>query len=290
MKLVTFRHDQQTRIGAVLGDEVIDSLGNPKIPATMLEFLNLGEAALAAMAAQIDNGKNRLPLTEVKLLAPVPKPGKYLGIGLNYAEHINETSAEKPEYPLFFNKQTTCIIGEGEVIHLPKVSDKVDYEGELAFVIGKHCRHVPVEKAAQVIAGFTIANDVSVRDWQVRSPTWTLGKSFDTHGPLGPWLVTADEIHNPHQLDLKTWVDNELRQHANTEQMIFSCYEMVAYLSTVMTLEPGDVITTGTPSGVGVKMQPRGYLKAGQTVRIEIEGIGTLSNFVMNEPEDLVCY
>jgi 2-keto-4-pentenoate hydratase/2-oxohepta-3-ene-1,7-dioic acid hydratase in catechol pathway len=147
-----------------------------------------------------------------------------------------------------------------------------------------------VEKAAQVIAGFTIANDVSVRDWQVRSPTWTLGKSFDTHGPLGPWLVTADEIHNPHQLDLKTWVDNELRQHANTEQMIFSCYEMVAYLSTVMTLEPGDVITTGTPSGVGVKMQPRGYLKAGQTVRIEIEGIGTLSNFVMNEPEDLVCY
>jgi 2-keto-4-pentenoate hydratase/2-oxohepta-3-ene-1,7-dioic acid hydratase in catechol pathway len=290
MKLVTFSHNHQTRVGAVLENEVVDSLGNAAIPTTMLEFLSLGETALAAMAEQIASGKNRLPLNEVKLFAPIPKPGKYLGMGLNYPEHINETSAEKPEYPLFFNKQTTCVIANDEAIHIPKVSDKVDYEGELAFVIGKRCRHVPVEKAAQVIAGFTIANDVSVRDWQVRSPTWTLGKSFDTHGPLGPWLVTADEIANPHQLNLKTWVDDELRQNANTEQMIFSCYEMVAYLSTVMTLEPGDVITTGTPSGVGVKMKPRGYLKAGQTVRIEIEGIGTLMNSVINEPDDLICY
>lgn len=290
MKLITFRHNHQIRVGAVLGDEVIDSLGNSNIPATMLEFLAAGESALTAMSEQINSGKNRLALTEVKLLAPVPKPGKYLGMGLNYPEHINETSAEKPEYPLFFNKQTTCVIADGEAIHIPKVSDKVDYEGELAFVIGKRCRHVSVEKAAQVIAGFTIANDVSVRDWQVRSPTWTLGKSFDTHGPLGPWLVTADEIANPHHLNIKTWVDDELRQNANTEQMIFSCYEMVAYLSTVMTLEPGDVITTGTPSGVGVKMKPRGYLKAGQTVKIEIEGIGVLSNPVINEPDDLICY
>lgn len=290
MKLVTFSHNHQTRVGAVLENEVVDSLGNAAIPTTMLEFLSLGETALTAMAEQIASGKNRLPLHEVKLFAPIPKPGKYLGMGLNYPEHINETSAEKPEYPLFFNKQTTCVIADGEAIHIPKVSDKVDYEGELAFVIGKRCRHVPVEKAAQVIAGFTIANDVSVRDWQVRSPTWTLGKSFDTHGPLGPWLVTADEIANPHQLNLKTWVDDELRQNANTEQMIFSCYEMVAYLSTVMTLEPGDVITTGTPSGVGVKMKPRGYLKAGQTVRIEIEGIGTLTNSVISEPDDLICY
>lgn len=288
MKLITFNHHNQTRVGAVLGDEVIDGLGNSNIPITMLEFLTLGESALAAMAAQIDSGKNRLSLADVRLLAPVPKPGKYLGIGLNYPEHINETDFEKPEYPLFFNKQTTCVIANGEAIHIPKVSDKVDYEGELAFVIGKRCRHVPVEKAAQVIAGFTIANDVSVRDWQVRSPTWTLGKSFDTHGPLGPWLVTADEIKNPHSLSLKTWVDDELRQNANTEQMIFNCYEMVTYLSTVMTLEPGDVVATGTPSGVGVKMKPRGYLKAGQTVRIEIEGIGTLTNPVIVEPDDLI--
>lgn len=290
MKLVTFNHNHRIRVGAVLGDEVVDSLNNPNIPATMLAFLAAGESALVAMSEQIASGKNRLALTEVKLLAPVPKPGKYLGIGLNYPEHINETSAEKPEYPLFFNKQTCCVIANGEAIHIPKVSDKVDYEGELAFVIGKRCRHVPIEKAAQVIAGFTIANDVSVRDWQVRSPTWTLGKSFDTHGPLGPWLVTTDEIENPHHLNIKTWVDDELRQNANTEQMIFSCYEMVAYLSTVMTLEPGDIITTGTPSGVGVKMKPRGYLKAGQTVKIEIEGIGTLCNPVINEPDDLACY
>jgi 2-keto-4-pentenoate hydratase/2-oxohepta-3-ene-1,7-dioic acid hydratase in catechol pathway len=290
MKLISFSHQNQTRVGAVLGDEVIDSLSCTAIPSTMLEFLTQGESALIAMSEQIATGKNRLALTEVKLLAPIPKPGKYLGIGLNYPEHIHETSAEKPDYPLFFNKQTSCIIGQGDAIHLPKVSDKLDYEGELAFVIGKRCRHVPVEHAAQVIAGFTIANDVSVRDWQVRSPTWTLGKSFDTHGPLGPWLVTTDEIKNPHQLNLKTWVDDELRQNANTEQMIFSCYDMVAYLSTVMTLEVGDVITTGTPSGVGVKMKPRGYLKAGQTVKIEIEGIGTLSNTVINEPADLICY
>jgi 2-keto-4-pentenoate hydratase/2-oxohepta-3-ene-1,7-dioic acid hydratase in catechol pathway len=290
MKLVTFSHNNQIRVGAVVGDEVVDSLGNVKIPATMLEFLTAGESAHAAMSEQISSGNKRLPLADVKLLAPVPKPGKYLAIGLNYPEHINETAAAKPEYPLFFNKQTTCVIADGEAIHIPKVSDKVDYEGELAFVIGKRCRHVPVEKAAQVIAGFTIANDVSVRDWQVRTPTWTLGKSFDTHGPLGPWLVTADEIVNPQQLSLKTWVDDELRQNANTNEMIFSCYEMVAYLSTVMTLEPGDVISTGTPSGVGVKMKPRGYLKAGQTVRIEIEGIGTLSNFVINEPDDLAQY
>ena len=179
------------------------------------------------------------------------------------------------------------MIAPNQPIHIPKVSQKVDYEGELAVVIGKRCRHVPVEKAHQVIGGFTIANDVSVRDWQLRSPTWTLGKSFDTHGPLGPWLVTADEIADPHHLNVKTWVDDELRQQANTAQMLFNCYEMITYLTTVMTLEPGDVIATGTPSGVGVKMNPRGYLRPGQTVTIEIDGLGRLSNPVIAEPDTL---
>ena len=154
-------------------------------------------------------------------------------------------------------------------------------------MIGKRCRHVPVEQAHQMIAGFTIANDVSVRDWQMRSPTLMVGKSFDTAGPLGPWIVTSDEIKNPHNLTIKTWIDNDLRQNANTRQMIFNCYEMVAYLSQAMTLEPGDVIATGTPSGVGVKMQPRGYLKPGQTVKIQIENIGALTNPVIQEPEIL---
>ncbi|MGR8941008.1 MAG: fumarylacetoacetate hydrolase family protein [Gammaproteobacteria bacterium] len=284
MKLVTFSHQQSTRVGAVIDDTVVDSLGNPDIPARMIEFLEAGARALAAMQAQIDSGRSRIPLHEVTLEAPVPRPGKYLAISLNYADHIAETGKDRPDYPSFFTKQSTCVIGTGAAIHRPRVSDKLDYEGELALVIGRRCRHVPLEHAPEVIAGFTIANDVSVRDWQARSPTMMLGKSFDTAGPLGPWLVTPDEIGDPHNLDLKTWVDDELRQHANTSQMLFNCYEMIAYLSQAMTLEPGDVISTGTPAGVGVKMQPRGYLKPGQTVKIAIEHIGTLTNPVISEP------
>jgi 2-keto-4-pentenoate hydratase/2-oxohepta-3-ene-1,7-dioic acid hydratase in catechol pathway len=285
MKLVTFIHNDKTRVGAAVDGFVVDGKNNTKIPATMLEFLNAGPRALEAMQRQIDSGEGRIPLDQVKLLAPVPRPGKYMAISLNYADHIGETGLEKPEYPSFFTKQGTCVIGHGDAIHRPKVSDKLDYEGELAFVIGKRCRHVPVDKAHQVIAGFTIANDVSVRDWQIRSPTFTLGKSFDTHGPLGPWIVTSDEISDPHNLDLKTWIDGELRQNSNTRHMIFNCYEMIAYLSQAMTLEPGDVIATGTPAGVGVKMKPRGYMLPGQTARIEIEGIGALVNPVIEEPD-----
>lgn len=287
MKLVTFTHNHETRVGAVVGANVVDGKNNTKIPLTMLEFLNAGSKALDAMQQQIDSGNGRIALDQVKLHAPVPRPGKYLGISLNYADHIEETGRDKPKYPSFFTKQSTCVIGHGDAIHRPKVSDKLDYEGELAFVIGTRCRHVPVDKAHQVIAGFTIANDVSVRDWQFRSPTFTLGKSFDTHGPLGPWLVTSDEIGDPHNLDLKTWIDDELRQNSNTRNMIFNCYEMIAYLSQAMTLEPGDVIATGTPAGVGVKMTPRGYMLPGQTARIEIEDIGTLVNPVIEEPDDL---
>ncbi|MGZ4969602.1 MAG: fumarylacetoacetate hydrolase family protein [Methylobacter sp.] len=290
MKLVTFTHNNETRVGAVVGDFVVDGKNNTRIPVTMLEFLNAGSSGLDAMRQQIDSGSDLIALDQVKLHAPVPRPGKYLGISLNYNDHIEETGLDKPDYPSFFTKQGTCVIGYGDAIQRPKVSDKLDYEGELAFVIGKRCRHVPVDKAEQVIAGFTVANDVSVRDWQFRSPTFTLGKSFDTHGPLGPWIVTADEIGDPHNLNLKTWIDDELRQNSNTRQMIFNCYEMIAYLSQAMTLEPGDVISTGTPGGVGVKMKPRGYMLPGQTARIEIEGIGTLVNPVIEEPDDLVMY
>jgi 2-keto-4-pentenoate hydratase/2-oxohepta-3-ene-1,7-dioic acid hydratase in catechol pathway len=285
MKLVTFTHNNETRVGAVVDGLIVDGKNNTKIPHTMLEFLSAGSSALDAMRQQIDSGNGRIALDQVQLHAPVPRPGKYLGISLNYADHIDETGRDKPEYPSFFTKQSTCVIGPGDAIHRPRVSDKLDYEGELAFVIGTRCRHVPVNKAHQVIAGFTIANDVSVRDWQFRSPTFTLGKSFDTHGPLGPWLVTADEISDPHNLNLKTWIDDELRQNSNTRNMIFNCYEMIAYLSQAMTLEPGDVIATGTPAGVGVKMKPRGYMLSGQIVRIEIEGIGTLVNPVIGEPD-----
>jgi 2-keto-4-pentenoate hydratase/2-oxohepta-3-ene-1,7-dioic acid hydratase in catechol pathway len=285
MKLVTFVSDGEFRVGAVIDDDlIVDGKNADGIPGSMLEFLAAGDSAREAMQNLIASGKNRIALASVKLAAPIPRPGKYLAISLNYADHIAETGKDKPEYPTFFTKQSTCVIGHSEAIQRPMVSDKLDYEGELAFVIGKRCRHVPVDQAHQMIAGFTIANDISVRDWQMRSPTMMIGKSFDTAGPMGPWLVTSDAISNPHNLNIKTWVDGELRQNANTGQMIFNCYEMIAYLSTAMTLEPGDVISTGTPSGVGVKMQPRGYLVPGQTVRIEIENIGVLSNPVIEEP------
>jgi 2-keto-4-pentenoate hydratase/2-oxohepta-3-ene-1,7-dioic acid hydratase in catechol pathway len=267
MKLVTFTHNNQTRVGAVINDTIIDSLGCPEIPDSMIKFLSAGPKALFAMQNLINKGNAVMALNEVKLNAPVPRPEKYLGISLNYADHIAETGREQP-----------------------KISDKLDYEGELAFVIGKRCRYVSIDMAHQVIAGFTIANDVSVRDWQMHSPTMMIGKSFDTCGPIGPWIITPDELTDPHNLYIRTWIDDELRQDANTRQMIFNCYEMIAYLSQAMTLNPGDVITTGTPSGVGVKMQPRGYMKSGQIVRIEIEGIGTLFNPIIDEPDSIIVY
>ncbi|WP_198243723.1 fumarylacetoacetate hydrolase family protein [methane-oxidizing endosymbiont of Gigantopelta aegis] len=283
MKLATFQFQQTTHIGAVLDQVIVDAAADPTLPDNMIDFLAQGDTALNRLQALIDSGKSQIPLEQVRLLAPIPRPGKFLGISLNYADHIGETGLDKPDYPTFFTKQSSCVIGQNAAIEIPVVSEKVDYEGELAFVIGKRCKHVPLASAADVIAGFTIVNDVSVRDWQIRSPTWMLGKSFDTHGPMGPWLVTRDEIDDPHNLHLETWVDNERRQCANTRQMIFNCYEMIAYLSQAMTLEPGDVIATGTPAGVGVKMKPRGYLKSGQTVRIEIEKIGQLTNPVREE-------
>jgi 2-keto-4-pentenoate hydratase/2-oxohepta-3-ene-1,7-dioic acid hydratase in catechol pathway len=283
MKLITFSHQQQTKIGAVVDNDVVDASLHPALPDNMLDFLAQGDAALSILQNLIDSGTNTIPLQQVELLAPVPRPGKFLGISLNYADHIGETGLQRPEYPTFFTKQSTCVIGPGQSIQIPRVSEKVDYEGELALVIGKRCKHVSLQQAPEMIAGFTIVNDVSVRDWQIRSPTWMLGKSFDTHGPMGPWLVTADEIPDPHNLRLETWVDDERRQQANTGQMLFNCFEMIAYLSQAMTLEPGDVIATGTPAGVGVKMKPRGYLKAGQTVRISIEKIGQLQNPVEHE-------
>jgi 2-keto-4-pentenoate hydratase/2-oxohepta-3-ene-1,7-dioic acid hydratase in catechol pathway len=225
-------------------------------------------------------------LGEVRLLAPV-QPRKYLAIGLNYADHIAESGMQAPEFPIFFNKQITCVVGPGDDVHMPRVSTLLDYEGELAIVIGGRCRHVPVEQAHEVIAGYTIANDVSVRDWQLRTPTMTMGKSFDTHGPLGPWIVTADELGDPHDLRIRTFVNDEQRQDGNTREMVFNCFQQVAHLSEAFTLEPGDVIATGTPAGVGAVRQPfpEGLLKVGDVVRVEIDGIGALENAVIEEPE-----
>jgi 2-keto-4-pentenoate hydratase/2-oxohepta-3-ene-1,7-dioic acid hydratase in catechol pathway len=288
MRLVSFverAEPSAVRTGVVVDEEVVD-LTDPSValPGDMTDFLVAGPAALERAHAATDSSARRLGLDLVQLRPPVPRPAKVLGIGLNYAAHVAETGAARPEHQVWFNKQRTCVIGPDEAIEVPRVSAQVDYEGELAMVIGRRCRHVPAAEAASAVAGFTILNDVTVRDWQWRTPTWTLGKSFDTHGPIGPWIVTEDEIEDPQCLRLRTWVNGDLRQDASTDDMIFSCWEQVEYLSTVFTLEPGDIISTGTPAGVGMSFDPPRWLVAGDVVRIDIDGIGTLTNPVVAEP------
>ena len=288
MKLATFTRDGSPVPGLVVKDGIIDiSAADTGLPGTMLELLQAGKAAMHTLSTVAASNAQRYPLDKVTLKAPIARPPKFFGVGLNYADHIAETGSQKPDYPTLFNKQSTCVIGPGEAIHLPRVAPKrVDYEGEFGIVIGNRCRHVPKTRAAEVIAGYLIVNDVTARDWQGRSPTWTLGKSFDTHGPIGPWIVTPEEIGDPHELDIKTWVNGELRQSSNTSQLLFDVFYLIEYLSSVFTLEPGDIISTGTSSGVGFKMSPPAYLQAGDTVRIEIENIGALENPVIAEPTD----
>jgi 2-keto-4-pentenoate hydratase/2-oxohepta-3-ene-1,7-dioic acid hydratase in catechol pathway len=207
---------------------------------------------------------------------------------MNYADHASEFGAEVPAHPTIFTKQVSCIGGPRDPVHLPRVSDALDYEGELVLVIGRRCRHVPVTEARRMIGGYCVGNDVSVRDWQLRTGQFTMGKSFDTHGPIGPWITTADEIEDPQALQLRTLVNDELRQSASTADMIFDCATLVSHLSTAFTLEPGDLIFTGTPSGIGAARTPPAYLRAGDRVRIEIEGLGEIDNAVVPEPDDTV--
>ena len=284
MKLARFRKGSQTGIAIVDGTALLDCSGLSAADSGLVSLLQHDARARAELQAAAERRGSRFPLADVTLLQPIERPGKFLCVGLNYLDHIEETGQKRPGRPTIFNKQTTCVIGPGAPIHKPRASEQVDYEGEFAVVIGRRCRHVSREQAAEVIGGFMIVNDVSARDWQAHSPTWTMGKSFDTHGPIGPWVVTADEIGDPHRLDIKTWVNGELRQSSNTRQLLFNCYDLVEYLSTAFTLEPGDIIATGTPGGVGFKMSPPRYLAAGDTVRIEIGGIGILENPVVEEP------
>lgn len=282
MKLLSYKFNNKISVGAVIDNSICPA---PETYRSMKHFLESDLTAINQLQDKINKSSDLLPINDVQLLAPILKPNKFFGVSLNYADHIEETGLDKPEYPTFFNKQNSCVIGPGDAIHRPKISEKLDYEGELGVVIGKRCRHINREQAPSVIAGYTIVNDVSVRDWQMRSHTWTLGKSFDTHGPVGPWIVTPDEIGDPHKLNIKTWVNEELRQNFSTKNLIFDCYYLIEYLTQVMTLEPGDIIATGTSSGVGVKMKPRGYMKPGDSVTVEIENIGLLKNPVIEEPD-----
>jgi 2-keto-4-pentenoate hydratase/2-oxohepta-3-ene-1,7-dioic acid hydratase in catechol pathway len=287
MKVCSFATNSgKPGLGIVEGDEVIDlsAAAVPGEPAAALA--ETGRNRLEELAA----GAPRLPLSETRLLAPAT-PRKYLAIALNYADHIAEMGMEAPQVPVFFNKQVTCVTGPGAEVHMPKVSTLLDYEAELALVIGRRCRHMPVERAHEVIAGYTCANDLSVRDWQGRAQTMTIGKSFDTHGPLGPWLVTPEEIGDPQDLRVRCYVNEELRQDASTAEMVFDCFQQVAHLSEAFTLEPGDVIATGTPAGVGIGRKPirENVLQVGDTVRVEIERIGELVNTVVEEPDDFLA-
>ena len=285
MKLATFTDSAGTRIGVVEGSEVVDiTAAAPELPKDMTAFSGLGADGIKkANAASAD--APRLTLESVKLEAPVPNPGKFLAVGLNYADHIRELNAPTPEFPSCFAKVRTCINCPYDPVHRPRVSDTLDYDGELGFVIGRRCRHVPKDRAPEVIAGYLVVNDFTVREWVAKTPQVVIPKSFDTHGPFGPWIVTPDEVGDPHGLSIKTWVNDELRQDSSTGQMIFDCYDLVEILSRAVTLEPGDVITTGTPYGVGEGFDPKRYLKPGDVVRVEIEKLGFVENAVIEEPE-----
>ena len=291
MKLVTFKLDDNEGIGSLELDAIIPFNEEPSLPTNMLSFLEAGDTAIRKAENLCKKPKSKIALSEVKLLAPISRPPKIIAIGLNYADHLEEVRAagremETPVVPMIFNKQSLSATGPYEDVHDPKVSEMLDFEGELTFVIGKKCRHVPKEKAHEVIAGYTIANDLSVRDWQLRQPTFTIGKSFDTHCPFGPAIVTSDEISDPHKLDLTTEVNGEQRQSSNTKHLIFDCFDLVEHLSTAFTLEPGDLVLTGTPGGVGV-IEGK-FLKQGDVIKISIAELGYIENKVINEPDSTV--
>jgi 2-keto-4-pentenoate hydratase/2-oxohepta-3-ene-1,7-dioic acid hydratase in catechol pathway len=281
MKLARFSVDDgPIRLGRVDGDAITDisaDLGS-SLRAILPMLDDLRDRIRAAEGETLD-------LAGVTLAAPVDDPQKYLGIGMNYKEHAEEARAAGipiPTNQLWFNKQVTCVNGPYGDLVKPDISDALDYEIELAVVIGRQCKNVPVDDARSVIAGYMVANDVSVRDWlQQRSPTFTLGKSFDTHGPVGPWLTTDDEVADPLDLQMTLTVNGEVRQDWRTNDMIYDIYEQIAYLTQVFTLMPGDILATGTPSGIGA---PTGnFLKVGDVVRAEITGLGHIENAVVAE-------
>ncbi|MCE6075894.1 DUF2437 domain-containing protein [Agrobacterium vitis] len=277
MKLARFTIDGVTRLGKVDNQRIVDLTAVvPEYGHSMRLLLEAYPRLRPALEAATEPS---YLLADVRLEAPIADPQKFLAIGMNYQAHAEEAAAagiKTPESQLWFNKQVSCINGPYGDVVVPAVSKMVDYEAELGFVIGKRCRHVSREDARSVIAGYLVANDVTARDWQFRSPTYTLGKSFDTHGPIGPWITTDDEIADPHDLTLTLSLNGEERQRSSTGDMIYDIYDQIVYLSTVMTLEPGDVIITGTPSNVGIATQT--FLKPGDVLRVEVQGLGGIEN------------
>ena len=286
MRLISFTESLNTRIGLLQGDHIIDlSQVAPSLPSDMLSFLEAGDGAML-QAAKYTGASGHYSALDVVIEAPLARPPKILAIGLNYRAHAEESNMDIPKHPMVFTKQATSANGPYAPIHSPPETQMLDYEGELGVVIGKRCRRVSKQDANRAIAGFCVLNDVSVREWQFLAtpPQFTMGKSWDTHNPFGPAIVTPDEV-DPHNLMLRTFVNGDLRQKTSTSDLIFNCYDIIEFLTTAFTLEPGDVIATGTPSGVGISMQPQGTLKLGDVVKVEIDGLGFIENKVIAEPD-----
>ncbi len=270
MKLVTFTHNGSTpSVGYVTQDAVIPVFGF----ASMTEAISAGLPAIRAARTGAP-----LPLSQVRLLAPIPRPPKVICIGLNYRDHAIESGMAIPTIPVVFTKFPNAVVGPGDDVILPRNTEKPDYEAEFAFILGKPGRHVTPENAMDYVFGYTIINDVSARDWQLQTSQWVMGKTFDTFCPMGPWIVTADEIADPHNLRIGLRIDGQTVQDSSTKELIFRIPELVAHLSEVFTFEPGDVVSTGTPPGVGLGHKPPRWLKPGETMTVFIEGIGELTN------------
>jgi len=280
MRFVTFAVDGKSRPGVLSGQTVSD-LSTAGF-GSLLDFIESGPEGRTAAEKLAGNGGG-YPLDKVKLLAPIPRPRKLICVGLNYRDHAAETNSEIPSVPTIFNKFATAVIAPGDNIILPKVSKSPDYEAEFAFVIGRGGRNIAGADWPKHIFGYTIVNDVSARDYQRATTQWLMGKTFDTFAPMGPWIVSADEIPDPHNLDIQLEIGGELLQNSNTRELIFKIPDLIAFLSSVFTLEAGDIVSTGTPAGVGVARKPQRFLRAGDEVVVRIPAIGELRNPVVAE-------
>ena len=282
MRLLRYDDQGTPRLGALRDDRVVSLSHLSDRYPTMLSLIEGGATALDAVRTAAEAATTTFALTNVRLLAPVERPGKSLAIGMNYRKHIEEAKrlgVAVPENQFWFNKQTSCVAGPYDEID-PGVTKMLDYEVELCVVIGQSAKGVSRDTAREHVFGYTVCNDVSARDWQKHSPTFTVGKSFDTHGPVGPWIVTADEIEDPHRLGLRCFVNEELRQDGNTRELVYDVWDQIEYLSTAFTLDPGDLLATGTPDGVGIARNPPIFLHEGDVIRCEIEAIGSIENVV----------
>ena len=286
MKLATIELDGRARAAVVVDDEVID-LTEPYGAGLddVTKLLVMGAEGRALVERCMQKSIARRPCDAVRFRSPIGRIDKLLGVGMNYRcfiESARQFGMQSPAHRLWFSRPQGCVVGPHDPVWMPRHANDLDYEAELAIVIGRRCRYVTKADAPAVIGGFTIANDMTLRERATRS--LVLGKSFDTHTPLGPWLVTPDEVGDPHALQLSAWVNGALRQQASTADMIANCYELLAELSATCTLNPGDVILTGTPGGCGMFQRPPEYLAVGDVVRIQIERIGSIENQLIDEP------